>query len=566
MDASMLQPGATSADFVDSAVAFGYTSCELYVLVVHTKKLHDYRLLSILGMFGHEPLCSHSIPGGSAFVDLAKNRTVKLFKMVLSPTDTKLLLASPTTGPLTFPNLANGKNQISHGLAISDPKPITYLPESRIQRSPLGFLPRDKGGITLFELVDVQQNVLQEFDPEVNPTAIEEVDELVRKHIAFSFASDRARIGNVIITAAIDDFRIHTHGHASGRGLHIKCVPTRTVTGNYIVTVTSVIEGELTSGYCSPLQLNGFLVPNIDVSGELTIDVFDLSTERLVARDYGVLIRRIETQIGVVSAQRQAILRHPKTCEILHTDMISVATPTSSTSTPPRDWHDRVWRELASIRKRDTLKRREVIPCGRNQGHLEALKILVELVNLGNGAVKIWDPYAGRYVWDFLTFLNRKVPVQIISDLDEPPPDERPKLNCTQKLADTATASAKLFAATAKNCFLSSKAVPSWLKKPIQDRDAVTSATRFAARLKFNKDYLDQLRSMEVQVKLRYPHGGRGFPFHDRFLFVGSRCWSLGISINQIGESHSLILEVPYPEVVEKEFDDLWDQLEGFEL
>lgn len=550
----MLQSGATSQDLVNAAQSFGYTSCEMYVLLIHTKGQHDWSLLSLLGMFTHEPPRRLRPSGGSASIDLAANRSIKLFDGALNLADTAALLNSANRGPLVFPGLPAGQNQVAHNLDTTSPKPITYLPASAVMKSSLRFLPRDRGGITLFELVDLKQQALAELDPNVNPGAIPAVDNILASHIAFSIADNRARLGNVIVAAAIDDFSIRMRGDKSGAGLRVKCIPNRVVSSDYIVSVTSEIEGEVTSGFCAPLTKNGFHIPDIDVSGNLTVDVWSLANQRLVARDHGNLFRKIGISMSVASFQRRAFLRDESGATLQEKD-VTVASLVSTPASGPQDWQDRVRAELVTIKKKETLLRKQLIPCGRGDGHQKALEKIIDLLKSYDGPVKIWDPYAGKFDLDFLTFMTRTVPVQVISDLTEPPSGTKDAKSCPEKLL-----------AAAKSCVLENKKIPERVKKPIRERDAEVGRARHQARIDGMKAYLDELRSVKVDVRLRYRGGGRGFPFHDRFLIVGARCWSLGISLNHIGESHSLIIEVPYPEVVEKEFDDLWKQLDGCEL
>lgn len=59
-----------------------------------------------------------------------------------------------------------------------------------------------------------------------------------------------------------------------------------------------------------------------------------------------------------------------------------------------------------------------------------------------------------------------------------------------------------------------------------------------------------------------------GWPFHDRFLiFPGSdydkpRVWSLGSSINSIGKSHSILIEVKNAQNILNSFNELWKKLD----
>jgi hypothetical protein len=77
----------------------------------------------------------------------------------------------------------------------------------------------------------------------------------------------------------------------------------------------------------------------------------------------------------------------------------------------------------------------------------------------------------------------------------------------------------------------------------------------------FNQDdraYL--LLNLEVRGK----NGNYGHDFHDRFIIFPSeqpRVWSLGISVNQLGESHHILHEVKNAQHIVNAFNALWDAL-----
>ncbi|GEM_PF-2596890 len=73
--------------------------------------------------------------------------------------------------------------------------------------------------------------------------------------------------------------------------------------------------------------------------------------------------------------------------------------------------------------------------------------------------------------------------------------------------------------------------------------------------------------NLGLDLKFRLQHSSKGFSFHDRFLlFTGSYDvapigFSLGSSINSIGNSHSIIQQIQHPQCVIDSFLELWDKL-----
>lgn len=72
-------------------------------------------------------------------------------------------------------------------------------------------------------------------------------------------------------------------------------------------------------------------------------------------------------------------------------------------------------------------------------------------------------------------------------------------------------------------------------------------------------------KSCDLGLEYRTVFGNHGKAFHDRYLVLKygvnkTRVWSLGISLNQIGESHHIIQIVESPAEVECIIDDIWMQ------
>ncbi|WDF79762.1 VPA1262 family N-terminal domain-containing protein [Mucilaginibacter sp. KACC 22773] len=71
-----------------------------------------------------------------------------------------------------------------------------------------------------------------------------------------------------------------------------------------------------------------------------------------------------------------------------------------------------------------------------------------------------------------------------------------------------------------------------------------------------------------LKLEFRLQHSNHGWSFHDRFLiFPGSKrtkpkVYSIGTSINSIGLSHHILLEVSHPQRVIDAFDELWEKLD----
>jgi len=77
-------------------------------------------------------------------------------------------------------------------------------------------------------------------------------------------------------------------------------------------------------------------------------------------------------------------------------------------------------------------------------------------------------------------------------------------------------------------------------------------------------------KNLGINLEFRSVHDNTGFDFHDRFLFFIPKdlekipiVYSLGTSINGIGNSHHLIMQTVYPRNIVSAFQDLWQILES---
>lgn len=70
-----------------------------------------------------------------------------------------------------------------------------------------------------------------------------------------------------------------------------------------------------------------------------------------------------------------------------------------------------------------------------------------------------------------------------------------------------------------------------------------------------------------LRLEYRTRRGPKGWHFHDRFLIFpnvrnGPRAWSLGTSINSLGQAHHILQRVSNPAMVAGAFEDLWAALD----
>lgn len=75
-------------------------------------------------------------------------------------------------------------------------------------------------------------------------------------------------------------------------------------------------------------------------------------------------------------------------------------------------------------------------------------------------------------------------------------------------------------------------------------------------------------QSLNIEFRTRYE--GYGWKFHDRFIIFPSNrkramAWSLGTSINSLGQSHHIFQKVSHGQLIADAFDELWQELNNEE-
>lgn len=149
--------------------------------------------------------------------------------------------------------------------------------------------------------------------------------------------------------------------------------------------------------------------------------------------------------------------------------------------------------------------------------------------------VKIWDPYFGaRDAAEFLPFVfDSSTKVDVLTSAEPAPNEALPKVLSTDAGLGEAPPSGEARPASLRELKkVQLKKVLDALRRPQPDATG--------------------LLKLDCRV-------GAGM-FHDRFIITRDRCWQLGCSFNQIGGVMSTIVEFPYPQLIELEFDRAWSQ------
>lgn len=150
----------------------------------------------------------------------------------------------------------------------------------------------------------------------------------------------------------------------------------------------------------------------------------------------------------------------------------------------------------------------------------KALRDIIALMNLGDGGkVYLWDPYLTLKdlleTWYYTTTYNMQL-----------------KAITSSEIANKSKIS-----------------VEEWIR---QQREFIA----------------DKSNHYGIRLELRCQWKEYGYHFHDRFLMVikdgeKPRVWSLGTSINSLGNKHHIIQNVEHPQMIIDTFEELWNELDS---
>ncbi|KAA0124278.1 hypothetical protein CIW48_08090 [Methylobacterium sp. P1-11] len=148
----------------------------------------------------------------------------------------------------------------------------------------------------------------------------------------------------------------------------------------------------------------------------------------------------------------------------------------------------------------------------------------------GQTGVDLWDPYLSAE--DLLRTLfwcsHSGAPLRALTDGRDPPPE------------------------TSQDCSAPQGSVAP--RQPFADRQRAILER-------------DAGNRQGLRLEYRTRRGPKGWHFHDRFLIFpnmrdGPRAWSLGTSVNSLGQAHHILQRVSNPAMVAGAFEDLWAALD----
>lgn len=240
-----------------------------------------------------------------------------------------------------------------------------------------------------------------------------------------------------------------------------------------------------------------------------TIEVFDKNSSLLLYKNKFSIMKQMNLNMGIVNPQKRVFSINEKIQKIEVTHHQNSIYGKENNKEYDEWIRDRKYeQELKELEKNKSF-----IQYLGNQKEKALLDIRILINKYGENGVYIWDPYLSADDIKNVLYFSQKayVPLKAITGL---------KQNSNKEIAK---------------------------------QEIIT---------KLNSDDKQFLfLNLEIRAKI----GSNGYDFHDRFIIFPSekpKVWSLGISINQIGESHHILQEVKNAQHILNAFNDLWKKLD----
>lgn len=263
---------------------------------------------------------------------------------------------------------------------------------------------------------------------------------------------------------------------------------------------------------------NNVIIDGFSTDGNITVEIFDTTENEIIYRTTGNLIQSINTSIGLMTGVRKVVTQD-KNGKVIKTEDVDLVAQDASVSTiGKKTVRSLIYERELFQRKKKLLLEKRLFQYRLNE-HENAKKDILGIINeSAKEYLYFWDPYfSEKEMMEYLPFINNtSLDIRIITDFT------------TDHLGKQ---------------YVSERFFSEGVAKCIEDMKKAG------------------IPRIELRYRLK-----KGIQFHDRFLITKDRCWMLGSSFNSIGNAHSVIVEIGYPDIIYGEFVKMWDSLEEREF
>lgn len=400
--------------------------------------------------------------------------------------------------------------------------PKTFIPKDSTLQITLNRVLKNnfQNGSYILEFFDAEERVKNLF----SKTELNKITNDLFDQIPIDLLTLSDRIGNFIFQFPSINTRITYRTDERERILYYTLnVDKRLGEENHFILQSELMKDDNIVGFgiaeCKkPESQITFQVGNSSPICRTTL--IDMDSQLILARQDTSFVRQTSIRMQIRSQYGEQRLIFDADGEIIDTIDVFYGENTDIGQPVIRNREKRIEKRQYKQRTEKLHRSREFRRYGRTVERDKALRDIIALMNLGDGGkVYLWDPYLTLKdlleTWYYTTTYNMQL-----------------KAITSSEIANKSKIS-----------------VEEWIR---QQREFIA----------------DRSNHYGIRLELRCQWKEYGYHFHDRFLMVikdgeKPRVWSLGTSINSLGNKHHIIQNVEHPQMIIDTFEELWNELDS---
>ena len=507
----------------DGVVGF-YKTCEIYqIFLLNTKTKRIINYYTLFCFCELELTDDHAIPCGITKL----NETMKIGcqKQIVSIEKAKDCFSKIQKGVLDYDE------------PITVPNDLYLLPKVLVSTQVIKNVfikdiikPNYWGDSYIIEFYDEGKSLL--LDLGLESEAIEIINKFSFEKLNLNLAKSYDRIGNIIFQfpITVQYSKIQSNKNSVDFRFQLASHPKLLTPNNYEIQLFSSLD-HLVTGF-DKIETNSFDIDKTISPGDdnsLCTIIIDKSKSILLKKSEVNFVRSFNF-IGRIGTQYS----EPRFIKDRNGKLENIELYTSTNMGENKDENDYFSRIIKrNINNKVISQSGDCMVFKKNQRE-EALQFLRNKIqNLSDiKEICLWDPYLTAFdIIETLYFENTGIPFRCITEFKH-----------AKKINDDGTYDEKKKIAFSAFC-----------------RDQ-------------KKCFLNNSNNLRIRLKFLAQHDVYGWEFHDRFLILIPKnisdlpiVYSLGISVNQIGESHHTIQKVTDPRTILANFEELWKLLDNGE-
>ncbi|MEQ1320033.1 VPA1262 family N-terminal domain-containing protein [Acinetobacter guillouiae] len=414
-------------------------------------------------------------------------------------------------------------------------QPKIFVPADSTKEVPFNLILKNNffNGSYVFEWVDTEKENLDIFFE--FPSLLQEISEKIQQYIPLKIASLSDKLGNIILQIPVTLIVNNIVHSKDGNYLKLKTTwhPKADYRNkNLTFTCIRLDDGACSDYHCCELNfVEDTIIPMSHQRGihrgylwdnDLKILLYS-TAESSFMHEIKSTITMIENEPRVfyLKDNKGKKLSQPINIDINNNHEFTVDDPQNDSYKAHRNWTEK---RLFEHEKRDLLDQKKLIQYKADQQENALRDIRYLISKYGSKGVNLWDPYLDPQALLKTLFYcpHYNVPLKAITALELSPSNK------------------EIFKQNDK-------------KKIIQE---------YATEL---EDSCENKFGLELEFRTKINRNG--WSFHDRFIIFpeteqGPRAWSLGTSVNSLGNSHHIFQEVSDGRIIADAFEELWSAIQ----